>query len=63
MSNNNQNKPQQGSSESAESQSARNDAFLRHLEKASSVVQKWPAWKQQVLGGLPAPAPPRGERR
>jgi len=27
-------------------------AFVRHLEQASEVVQKWPRWKQQLLGVL-----------
>lgn len=31
------------------------DAFVRHLEHASTVVQSWPVWKQQILGGNPTP--------
>ncbi len=27
------------------------DAFIKHLESASSVVRTWPKWKQEVLGG------------
>lgn len=30
------------------------EAFVKHLERASSIVQSWPAWKQQVLGGTAA---------
>lgn len=26
--------------------------FAIHLEHASSLVQSWPEWKQQVLGGI-----------
>lgn len=26
------------------------DNFIKHLEKASEVVQTWPIWKQTVLG-------------
>lgn len=26
-------------------------AFVRHLEKASRTVEKWPEWKRNVLGG------------
>lgn len=29
-------------------------AFTKHLEQASALVQSWPAWKQQVLGSMPA---------
>ncbi len=25
--------------------------FVQHLEHATSVVSRWPAWKQQLLGG------------
>lgn len=35
-------------------QSSQRDAFVKHLEHASSVVQTWPVWKQQVLGGTAA---------
>ena len=27
------------------------DAFVKHLEASSVVVQSWPAWKQELLGG------------
>lgn len=30
------------------------EAFVKHLEQASSVVQTWPVWKQQLLGGTAA---------
>jgi hypothetical protein len=30
---------------------ASKDAFVKHLENASSVVRTWPAWKQELLGG------------
>ncbi len=33
------------------------EAFLKHLEHASAVVQTWPEWKQRVLGG-PSSQPP-----
>jgi len=29
---------------------AQSEAFVKHLVNATSVVQTWPAWKQQVLG-------------
>lgn len=32
-------------------QASPNDAFVRHLEHASSVVQTWPSWMQEMLGG------------
>jgi len=25
--------------------------FIQHLEKSSEIVQTWPVWKQQLLGG------------
>lgn len=28
-------------------------SFKEHLEWASSVVAKWPKWKQKILGGSP----------
>lgn len=31
------------------------DPFISHLEHASEVVAKWPAWKQQLLGGVASP--------
>lgn len=33
------------------------DAFVKHLEYASTVVSTWPVWKQQILGGQ-ATSPP-----
>jgi hypothetical protein len=27
------------------------DIFTKHLEEASKIVAKWPAWKQKLLGG------------
>ena len=27
------------------------DEFIEHLRHASKVVQSWPAWKQEILGG------------
>ena len=33
------------------------DAFVKHLEYASSVVDTWPKWKQQILGGTSTPPP------
>lgn len=27
------------------------EAFLKHLEQVSGIVQTWPGWKQRVLGG------------
>ena len=27
------------------------DDFVKHLEHASSVVQTWPKWRQEILGG------------
>jgi hypothetical protein len=27
------------------------EAFLKHLQRVSGIVQTWPAWQQQVLGG------------
>ncbi len=32
-------------------QATKDDAFVKHLERASSVVRTWPAWKQEILGG------------
>ncbi len=26
--------------------------FIEHLERASKIVQKWPLWKQEILGGM-----------
>lgn len=26
------------------------DKFIKHLEKASKIVKKWPKWKREVLG-------------
>jgi hypothetical protein len=31
--------------------------FEDHLRKASEIVSRWPAWKQQILGGLTQTAP------
>lgn len=25
--------------------------FVKHLEESSRIVQSWPVWKQQLLGG------------
>ena len=50
-----QNQAQTGTSKG---QASNTDAFVKHLEHASSVVQTWPAWKQQILGGTPTPTPP-----
>ena len=33
------------------------DPFVQHLEHMSKVVQTWPAWKQQLLGGTATPPP------
>jgi len=30
---------------------AKDKAFMAHLEYASKIVQSWPAWKQEILGG------------
>jgi hypothetical protein len=30
---------------------APNAAFLTHLDRVSAVVQTWPVWKQELLGG------------
>lgn len=35
----------------ADAGAARDDTFAMHLERASSVVRTWPAWKQELLGG------------
>lgn len=35
--------------------SSQDDAFVKHLEHASSVVRTWPAWKQEILGGTSSP--------
>lgn len=29
-----------------------NSQFTRHLDDASRIISQWPAWKQQVLGGV-----------
>jgi len=42
---------QQAQSQAQKLQAAQRDAFVKHLEHASTVVQTWPAWKQQILGG------------
>lgn len=34
--------------------SGQKDAFVKHLEHASEVVQGWPKWKQEILGGTPS---------
>ena len=45
------------------SQAERTSMFRQHLDRASSIVSTWPAWKQQILGGsasqpsAPAPKP------
>lgn len=41
----------QPQSQSPQQTAGQGAAFVKHLEHASSVVQSWPAWKQQVLGG------------
>lgn len=28
------------------------EQFVKHLEQAAATVRSWPAWKQNVLGGL-----------
>jgi hypothetical protein len=35
----------------------RNRAFVEHLQNASSVVQAWPAQKQEILGGTSVTKP------
>lgn len=37
--------------------------FALHLEHASALVQSWPEWKQQVLGGLPVTSHATGSDR
>ena len=27
------------------------DAFIKHFERASEIVSRWPEWKQELLGG------------
>lgn len=46
-----QSSSQAGQSNVEKSQVVRNEAFVKHLEHASGVVQTWPAWKQELLGG------------
>ena len=41
----------QSDNQPLKAQTSQNDAFISHLERASAVVQTWPAWKQQLLGG------------
>ncbi len=41
----------QPQSQSPQQSAGQSEAFVKHLEHASSVVQSWPPWKQQVLGG------------
>jgi hypothetical protein len=31
-------------------QNQKDSSFTKHLEKASAIVQTWPAWKQTLLG-------------
>jgi hypothetical protein len=31
-------------------QNQKDSNFTKHLEKASEIVQAWPAWKQTLLG-------------
>jgi len=52
--------PQQSSTQqpAAQPSTGQRDAFVKHLEHASGVVQTWPTWKQQVLGGAAAQAAP-----
>lgn len=33
------------------SDAARQDAFKKHLEKASEIVNRWPSWKRAIVGG------------
>jgi hypothetical protein len=33
-----------------EVQTAQTAAFTQHLIRASMIVQRWPTWKQQLLG-------------
>lgn len=34
-----------------------NDPFVQHLMRASTVVRRWPAWKQELLGGTASRLP------
>lgn len=44
--------PSQESTPAEETQVLKGEAFTRHLDHASSVVRTWPAWKQEILGGV-----------
>jgi hypothetical protein len=46
---------QTGQSNAGKAQVVRNEAFVKHLEHASGVVQTWPVWKQELLGGKATP--------
>lgn len=37
--------------------------FVKHLEDASRVVQTWPTWKQEVLGGTAVQPPAASDLR
>jgi len=52
----------QPQSQAAAQPANQREVFVKHLEHASSVVQTWPAWKQQVLGGA-AVQPATGAKR
>lgn len=52
----------QAGKSNAERPQVRNEAFVKHLEHASGVVQTWPAWKQELLGGKATePSTPSGK--
>lgn len=37
--------------------------FLAHLERASKLVQTWPAWKQHLLGRIESQTTAEGQPR
>ncbi len=51
--------PRQNEVNTHQPQATQGDAFVRHLEHASSVVQTWPAWQQEILGGTSTSTPAR----
>lgn len=62
MPSNEHNDRRQGQPPQGGVQASANDAFVRHLEHASSVVRTWPTWAQEILGGTashPNTNPPR----
>jgi hypothetical protein len=50
MANNNPTPSQPQPSVPDKNPGASSAAFAQHLDRASTIVQRWPVWKQQLLG-------------